>query len=455
MSGSVRDMTVGKPHRHIVAFALPLMLGNIFQQLYTMTDAAIVGRFAGVEALAAVGATDWLSWLIFGVISGFAQGFSILIAQCFGAQDEQGLRRAAANAIELAAGIAVFFTAVSLATARWTLRLLDTPGNVFEMAATYLVILYGGMAITMTYNLSAAFLRALGNSRAPLVAMVCASATNILLDLLFVVCLRWGVAGAAAATVAAQGVAAAICLFSLRGVPAMRLTRADWSFDRPTARELVRLSAPIAVQNAIIAAGGMVVQRVVNGFGFIFVAGFTATNKLYGLLEVAATSFGFSMATFSGQNLGAKRLDRIRAGTRSALVISLITALAISAAMFLFGRGILSLFISAGEAGANEVLDVAVKYLRYMAAVLFVLYFLYVYRSALQGMGDTVIPMLSGFVEMLMRVGTALLLPRLIGPDGIYYAEIAAWLGATLLLGGGYYARIRRLERENGPTDAV
>ena len=447
MSASVRDMTVGKPYKHIVAFALPLMLGNIFQQLYTMTDAAIVGRFAGVEALAAVGATDWLSWLIFGVISGAAQGFSILVAQRFGAQDEKGLRRAVAISVELAAGIAALFTFLALLSVRGSLRLLHTPDSVFDMAALYLAIIYGGMPITMTNNLSGAILRALGNSRAPLVAMSCAAVTNIALDVLFVVVFRWGVAGAAAATVLAQAVACLICLHAIRRIPALRLRRADWSFDRPVAQELLRLSAPIAVQNAIIAAGGMVVQRVVNGFGFVFVAGFTATNKLYGVLEVAATSFGFSMATFSGQNLGAGRLDRIRTGTRSALLISLATSGAISLLMFLFGRAILSLFVSADAADAGAVLDVAVKYLNCMAAVLFVLYFLYVYRSALQGMGDTVVPMLSGFVEMLMRVATALLLPLVIGQDGIYLAELTAWLGATILLGAGYYRRIARLER--------
>ena len=450
MSAAVRDMTEGRPAGHIVAFALPLMLGNIFQQLYTMTDAAIVGRFAGVEALAAVGATDWLSWLIFGVISGFAQGFSILVAQRFGAQDGPGLRRAVGNSVLLAAGIAGVFTLLSLLSVRGSLWLLDTPENVFGMAATYLTIIYAGMAVTMTYNLSAAILRALGNSRAPLIAMICASFVNIGLDLLFVVGLRLGVAGAAAATVIAQGVAAGVCLLSLRRVAALRLRRADWRLEPALAGELVRLGAPMAVQNAIIAAGGMVLQRVVNGYGFIFMAGFTATNKLYGLLEVAATSFGFSMATFSGQNLGAGRLDRIRAGTRAALGISLVTALTISAVMFLLGRPILSLFVSAAEASAAQVLDVAVTYLRCMAAALFVLYFLYVYRSALQGMGDTVIPMLSGFVEMVMRVGTALLLPRLVGQDGVFVAEIAAWFGATVLLGAGYYARIGRLEREAG-----
>ena len=454
MSNSVRDMTTGRPWRHIVAFALPLMLGNLFQQFYTMTDAAIVGRFAGVQALAAIGAVDWLSWLLFGIVTGFTQGFSILVAQCFGAQDERALRKAVCVSVELSAALTLFFTGFSVLTARWMLRLMDTPADVFGMSLTYLMILYCGMPVAMAYNLSAAILRALGNSRAPLMAMVLASVTNIGLDLLFVMGFHWSVAGAAAATVISEGVASAVCLLALRRVSVLRMDREDWRYEAPVARELMRLSAPMALQNGIIALGGVVVQRVVNGFGFVFVAGFTATNKLYGLLEVAATSFGYSMATFSGQNLGAGRLDRIRLGTRTALLISLGTALAVSALMFLGGRGILGLFISAEEAAAGDVLDVAVKYLYRMAAALFVLYFLYVYRSALQGMGDTVAPMLSGLVEMLMRMSAALILPRLLGRDGIYFAEVAAWFGATLLLGAGYYVRIARLERARGRTAA-
>ncbi|MBQ3222346.1 MAG: MATE family efflux transporter [Clostridia bacterium] len=448
MSASVRDMTVGKPYKHIIAFALPLMLGNIFQQLYTMTDAAIVGQFAGVEALAAVGAADWLSWLVFGVVSGFAQGFSILTSQRFGAQDEKGLRKAVAMSVVLAAIIAVAFTIVSILATNPLLKAMNTPENVFGMSSAYLYILYAGITITMTYNMLSSILRALGNSRAPLIAMVCASVTNIALDLVFVIAFKWGVAGAAAATVIAQAVASFVCFLAIRKVSALHMHREDWQFDRPVAKELMRLSTPMAFQNCIIAVGGMAVQRVVNGFGFIFVAGFTATNKLYGLLEVAATSFGFSMATFSGQNLGAGRLDRIRKGTNSALIISTLVSVGIAVIMFFCGRWILSLFISASAESAAEVLDVAVAYLNVMAAGLFVLYYLYVYRSALQGMGDTFMPMLSGIVEFIMRLAVAFTIPAIIGANGVFLAEPAAWLGATVLLGSAYYYRVRKLERE-------
>ena len=452
MSSSVRDMTAGAPWRHIVAFAMPLMLGNIFQQAYTMTDAAIVGRYAGVEALAAIGAVDWLSFLLFGIVSGFAMGFAIPAAQRFGAQDMDGLRRSVCVSVELSVAIAAAFTAVGLCGAAPMLRLMHTPQHVYHLSLMYLMILYGGMPLTMAYNLCAAFLRALGNSRAPLIAMVCASLTNIALDVLFVSRFHWSVAGAAAATLIGQAVACCVCLAALRRIPVLRLKRADWRFDPAQARELIRLGLPTAAQNGIIALGGIVVQRVVNGYGFVFVAGFTATNKLYGILEVAATSFGLSMATFAGQNLGAGRTDRIRTGTRSALCISLGTALCITGAMFLLGKSILSLFVSASEADGPAVLDIAVTYLRFMAAPLFILYFLYVYRSALQGMGDTFIPMLSGIVELIMRVSAVLVLPLLLGRTGLYFAESAAWTGATLLLGAGYYRRVAQAERRLAPA---
>ena len=201
----------------------------------------------------------------------------------------------------------------------------------------------------------------------------------------------------------------------------------------------------IKPQNIIISIGGLVVQTVVNGFGMIFVAGFTATNKLYGILEVAATSFGFSMATYTGQNLGAGQYRRIKQGGKSAVIMAIGTALVISGAMVVFGKNILMLFISAEPEVAAQVLDVAFTYLMFMSSMLFVLYLLYVYRSGLQGMGDTIIPLVSGIAELVMRIGAALLLPRLIGQGGIYFAEILAWLAAELLLMGFFYYRLHKL----------
>ncbi len=448
MSKNVKDMTHGSPARLIVTFALPLMLGNIFQQLYTMTDAAIVGQFAGTDALGALGSADWLCWLVFGVIGGFMQGFSILVAQRFGGGDMRLMRRSVSTLVILAGIVAVVFTAAGLILTVPLLRLMGTLDRVFDLAAAYLHILYGGICVTAAYNLLSSLLRALGNSRSPLIAMVAASVTNIALDLLFVVVFHWDVAGAAAATVIAQGVATVICLMAVLKLEPLRFQKGEFAFHRGDAGQLLKLAAPMAFQNTMISVGGMAVQKVLNGLGYLYVTGFTATNKLYGLLEAAAVSFGYAITTYTGQNLGAGRFDRIRSGMRKAALIAFVTALCLTGVMFLAGRPCLSLFIaSSADPG---VMEVAVKYLHYMAAALFILYFLYVYRSALQGMGDTFMPMLSGLAECVMRVGTAwlLTLPALLGPEGIYFAEPAAWTGAAILLVISYFHRERALEKE-------
>ena len=448
MSKNVKDMTHGSPARLIVTFALPLMLGNIFQQLYTMTDAAIVGQFAGTDALGALGSADWLCWLVFGVIGGFMQGFSILVAQRFGGGDMRLMRRGVSTLVILAGIVAVVFTAAGLILTVPLLRLMGTLDRVFDLAAAYLHILYGGICVTAAYNLLSSLLRALGNSRSPLIAMVAASVTNIALDLLFVVVFHWDVAGAAAATVIAQGVATVICLMAVLKLEPLRFQKGEFAFHRGDAGQLLKLAAPMAFQNTMISVGGMAVQKVLNGLGYLYVTGFTATNKLYGLLEAAAVSFGYAITTYTGQNLGAGRFDRIRSGMRKAALIAFVTALCLTGVMFLAGRPCLSLFIaSSADPG---VMDVAVKYLHYMAAALFILYFLYVYRSALQGMGDTFMPMLSGLAECVMRVGAAwlLTLPALLGPEGIYFAEPAAWTGAAILLVVSYFHRERALEKE-------
>ena len=448
MSKNIKDMTHGSPARLIVTFALPLMLGNIFQQLYTMTDAAIVGQFAGTDALGALGSADWLCWLVFGVIGGFMQGFSILVAQRFGGGDMRLMRRSVSTLVILAGIVAVVFTAAGLILTVPLLRLMGTLDRVFDLAAAYLHILYGGICVTAAYNLLSSLLRALGNSRSPLIAMVAASVTNIVLDLLFVVVFHWDVAGAAAATVIAQGVATVICLMAVLKLEPLRFQKGEFAFHRGDAGQLLKLAAPMAFQNTMISVGGMAVQKVLNGLGYLYVTGFTATNKLYGLLEAAAVSFGYAITTYTGQNLGARRFDRIRSGMRKAALIAFVTALCLTGVMFLAGRPCLSLFIaSSADPG---VMEVAVKYLHYMAAALFILYFLYVYRSALQGMGDTFMPMLSGLAECVMRVGAAwlLTLPALLGPEGIYFAEPAAWTGAAILLIVSYFHRERALEKE-------
>ena len=280
--------------------------------------------------------------------------------------------------------------------------------------------------------------------------MIVASGVNIALDVLFVLGFSWGVASAAAATVIAQGCSCLFCLIRLRQVEFLRLRRSDLRFDAAKCAHLMRMGLPISLQNAIIAVGGMIVQSVVNPLGVAFIAGYTATNKLYGVLEIAAVSYGYAMSTYAGQNLGARKIDRIRRGVRSGALAGVLTAAGIAAAMFLFGRQIVSLFIDSGAENAADAVRIAVEYLRVMSAALPVLYILHVYRSALQGMGNTVMPMVSGLAEFVMRTGSALLLPGLVGYWGVFYAEILAWAGADLILVPSYLSTFARLKKRFG-----
>ena len=354
---SVRNMTEGSPIRLILAVALPLMVGNVFQQLYTVVDAQIVGRVEGVQALAALGASDWFYWLWLGVIQGLTQGFAIPMAQAFGAEDYPRLRRCVGNALLLAAVLSAAITLASLLSINPVLDLLDTPDAVRGMSVRYLSVLFAAFTVVMGYNLSAGILRALGDGRSPLYAMAVAAVVNIGLDLLFVAEFHWGVTGAAAATVLAQLCSFLFCLRQLRHIAFIRPERSDLRPDASTCARLMRLGLPVAAQNATIAVGGMILQRIVNALGVVFIAGYTATNKLYGVLEIAATSYGYAMSTYAGQNLGAGCTQRIRKGVRHAAVAGVVTAALIAAAMFLLGRSITSGFIS----GTPEETEGAVR----------------------------------------------------------------------------------------------
>ncbi|MDE6998261.1 MAG: MATE family efflux transporter [Oscillospiraceae bacterium] len=446
--GGVTVLTEGSPWRLLFLFSLPLMAGNIFQQMYTVVDTAVVGKVLGVDALAALGAVDWLNWLTLGAIQGFTQGFSILMAQRFGAGDYGKLRQTAANSIVLAALCAAVLTTASQALAGTAVDLLQTPGEIRPISIAYLRIIFGGLPIVMAYNLAASILRALGDGRTPLAAMIVASLTNIALDLLFVMGFRWGVQGAAAATLMAQCLAAGYCIWRLSRMEVLRLSREDWVLSAPLCGRLMWLGSPMAFQNTIIAIGGMIIQTIVNGFGVAFIAGYTAANKLYGILEVAATSYGYAMTTYAGQNLGAGKVRRISQGIRAGMVIALATSVVITALMLAFGRLILSFFLPAGAEASAEALGVGYQYLSMMALCLPALYVLHVTRSCIQGLGNTVLPMVSGMSEFVMRTGGALTLPPVIGEAGVMIAEVLAWFGADLILAPSYFFVMKRVRRE-------
>lgn len=447
MQEITKDMTVGKPGKLIFSFAISLMLGNLFQQLYTFVDTIIVGKCLGINALAAVGATEWLTFMMFGCVQGITQGFSIGISQKFGRHDWEGVRSRIVHAIYLSMIIVVFLTLAGIFLCFPALRLLNTPENIIELSYKYLRILYMGVVVSMLYNLLAAILRAAGDSRTPLKAVVISSFCNMLFDGVFIIAFKWGIEGAAYATLLAQLVSAVYCLAVVVKVDCIRIRRGDWKPNKGQMKVLLKLGIPIGVQNIITAVGGVIVQRVINGFGILFIAGFTAANKLYGLLEIAASSYGYAVASYTGQNMGAGLIDRIKKGLKDASVLGIITAYLMSFVMLLFGKSILGFFVSGSESVVNATIDIGYTFLIILAVFFPLLYLLYILRACIQGMGDTMWPMISSVVQLFMRVLCALFLTRAIGQNGVFFGEILAWIGADLLLVCTYHYKIKDIKK--------
>ncbi len=471
MKTDIKDMTSGSPARLLLAFSMPLMLGNLFQQLYTFVDAVIVGRCVSANALAALGATEWLTFIMFGVIQGITQGCSVVIAAYFGQKKTDSLQRAIYSGCLIAVVGAVVFTVIGQTVIEPMLKLLRTPTEVFALTRTYLRILYAGVPVTFLYNIAAAILRALGNSRKPLYAMVIASVGNIVFDLLFVMGCKMGIAGAAYGTVAAQILASAYCVAALVNLRIVeggavrertngydiktfgvlreqsttnKISKICRMIDKQILCEQIKMGIPMGVQNMITAVGGLVVQATVNGFGVLFLTGYAAANKLYVLLETAATSYGHGALTYTAQNKGASCDGRVREGLHAALCIGIVTAFIMSGIMVFAGKQILGIFISGTEAGSEEMIRIGCRYLRVLALGFPLLYCLYVLRSCIQGMGDAVSPMLSSLMQVFMRVACALLLTRLIGQEGVFWGEVFAWTLADIFLG---IICVRRLEK--------
>ena len=429
-----KDMTTGKPVVLILAFAIPILAGNLIQQLYSLVDSLIVGQLLGVTALAAVSASGWLDWAVLSIPMGLAQGFSIQAAQYFGANRPEELRRTVGQSILIAAATTVLLEIASQLLLSPVLGWMNTPAETFSLTEGYLRIIYGGLPVVMAVNVLNGFLHALGNSRTPLAALAVASVVNMVLDWFFVGTCHMGI------------ISALISFRAVRRLNILHPERKDLRPDRRMTARLIRLGVPIAFQNVIIAVGGLILQGVVNGFGFVFMAGYNAASRLQGLVEMAGASLGNAVGTFAGQNIGAGKKDRVRKGLHSSARIGAGMALVIGGFMILFGKQILGLFIRDEQALAEQVLAFGYQFLCVMAAGLPMLYLLFVYRSTLQGLGNTFIPMISGFVELGMRVGCALLLPLMLGVWGIYTAEIAAWAGAAVLLIIGCYRELRKIQ---------
>ena len=447
------NMTTGSPVKLLFSFALPLMFGNIFQQLYTIVDTAIVGRGVGMLALAALGTVDWLNWMMLGIAQGFTQGFCIRMAQKFGAQDIDGLKQTLGTSILLTGIVAIVGTLISQLGLPIFLTWMQVPDYLRASATLYSRIIMGGFTAVCFFNLCSSTLRAVGDSKTPLIAMVVAAVTNIALDIVAVFILKWGIAGAAAATVFSQLLSGLLCAVKIAKTPELQFEKRHFTMNLSMANDLMGIGIPAAAKNIIIAVGGMIVQTVVNSFDSMsFIAGFTATNKLYGLLEIAALSYGYAVTTYVGQNYGAGLLPRIRSGVRAANMLALVSSLVIAVVMLVFGRPITMLFISREDALlAMEAGEAAYRYLCLMSISLPILYLLYVYMSALQGMGNTIAPMLSAAFELLIRLTVAFTVAQIGLRNGIFWAEVGAWYGGAVTQALGYFLQIRKLKKQKNP----
>ena len=448
MESRTVDMTTGSPAKHILNFAVPLILTNVGQQLYMIADAAIVGRGVGVKAFAAVGATDWCYWLILWTVGGLTQGFSTFVARAFGEKNYREMNRVIALSTVLCAVIGSILTMLGIFAAKPLLQALNTPEDILSGASAYLTTMVAGTLIVMGYNMTAAILRSLGDGKTPLVAMIIAALLNIALDCLFVFVFKWGIIGAAAASLTAQLTSFLYCVVAITKLPYIQLDRQTWRLDSNRIKNMLLFGLPIALQYIIITAGGMILQSGINLQGSLFIAGYTATNKLYSFLQCFAMSFGVSACTFLAQNYGARSYDRVKQGVVDAVKIVSVVALGITGIALLTRWQILQIFLDVNEAGGWEALNIAVRYLTLMAPCFIIVHTLHVFRNVLQAMGVAVWSLASGVAELAARVFMSQLAINWIGSDALFIAEPASWLGAMLCVFLPYfYYRKKYLKR--------
>ena len=441
------DMTTGNPVKLILLFSIPLLIGNIFQQFYSMVDTIIVGRFVGVEALAAVGTTGSMVFLVNGFVMGLTSGFAVLISQKYGAKDEAGVKKAVASSITLSIIATIIVTFISVISAKPLLTLMNTPSNIMKDASTYIIILYAGNVAIIFYNMMAAILRALGDSKTPLYFLIVSSVLNIILDLVLIINFKMGVAGAAYATVVSQGVSALLCvIYTYKKYKILRLKKEDFKVKKKYYRRHLKVGIPMALQFSITAIGIMTVQSAINIFGSTVIASYAASSKVLQLVMQPATTLGVTMATYCGQNIGAKRYDRIKLGVKKCVQISIITSLTSAMVLIFLGKYFVMMFVSNPDA---EILSYAQQVLNISAIFFIPLGLIFVYRNALQGIGDSFIPMMAGVYELVARAVVAFTLPKVLEFMGICLADPVAWFAAVIPLAYTYYKREKSFKYES------
>lgn len=442
----LKNMTEGEPLKLIVQFMIPLLIGNVFQQMYNIADVIIVGRTIGVNALAAVGAVTPLFMLTMVLTIGLSNGFTVVTGQRYGAQDMNGMRRSIATCLVLSIFFVLAIMLIMHLIIDPVLALMNIPLELLSDAYAYVMIIVDGLFAMMGYNLLSGIMRSLGDSKTPLYFLIVSSVVNVVLALVFIIEFGWGVPGSAFALVIAQAVSTVLCaVYIYRRFPQLHIKRNDFCLSWQELWEHLRMGLPMAVQFSVLGLGIIILQSVCNKFGSEQIAGFTTAIRVEQLALQPMISFGIAIAVFTAQNFGAHRFDRIRVAVRKCSMLLLSFSLVAAVVIFLFGEQIIGVFL---DAPSPAVMEAAHLYILYTVPVYFFLSQIFVYRNACQGMGVGMIPMLSGFVELIMRSLAAVYLSEPYGYVGICLAEPIAWISCAVFVFVAYHYFVRLLENK-------
>ena len=444
------EMTTGKPYKLILAFAIPMVLGNVFQQFYNMADTIIVGKFVGVNALAGVGSTGAITFLVIGFALGVCTGFSIPVAQEFGAGNYKKMRKYIAHAIYLCAATIIILTTVTMLAAKPLLIIMNTPEEIFADAYNYIIVIFAGIAATIFYNMLSGILRALGDSKSPLIFLVISSVLNIALDFVLIISFNMGVFGAALATVISQAVSAFLCLiYMIKNYDILRFEKDEFQFDSKYILSLSSNGYPMAFQFSITAVGSIILQSAVNTLGTQSVAAITAATKIQTVAIGPMESLGITMATYCGQNKGAGKIDRITRGIKQSLIIQMIYCVIACLAVCLLGGFLTTLFIdtktTAPEA-IEKIRDLSSYYLIINGLFYPLLGVLFIIRNSIQGMGYSMLPMLAGVSELTARSVVSIGFISAAGFSAAALASPAAWILADIVLVITYAVKLREMK---------
>lgn len=449
---STKDMTVGSPMKLILGFSLPLLFGFLFQQFYSVVDTIIVGQFLGVNALAGVGATGSINFMVIGFCMGVCNGFAIPVSHKFGAKDYSGMRQFVANGAWLSAAFAGVMTVVITLLCRNILTWMNTPEDIFENAYIYILIIFIGIPATYLYNILSGIIRSMGDSKTPLVFLLISSVLNIGLDLLCIITFHMGVAGAAVATVASQLISGILCLFYImKKFEILHITKEEWKINPDHMKVLCSMGVPMGLQYSITAIGSVILQTAVNSLGSVAVASVTAAGKVSMFFCCPFDAMGSTMATYGGQNVGARKLDRLGKGLFSCSMLGIVYSLVAFGILFLFGDKFAQLFVSAQE---TEILANARMMLIVNSAFYIPLAFVNIIRFMIQGMGFSTFAILAGVFEMVARTLAGVFLVPKFGFIGACFANPLAWIFADIFLFPAYIIVRRKLDRIMGKGQA-